>query len=274
MASLEQCLRTGPISPPARELLLGLIAEEPILLSLKTDGRILLQKREAWAKITEKFNAHNMGPQRSEVQLKKVWERLKVKAKKSKADLKREVFKTGGGDSPPDMTSDCEQVLTLLGDDINDIGNPYDDDALPSQPKSNHHGRLIRFSRSLVRARSDIWCELVSSEPLAPTPDEEQGGNKVGETIVPASPVRMTSRQRRAGRWKAGEDVEVREIVKASTSRDDEFQNKRAKLMDMQLRYMELKLEEAEARKEEAKEKALEAKMYRLIAEKEHANFT
>ncbi|XP_050706450.1 uncharacterized protein LOC126991828 [Eriocheir sinensis] len=197
-----------------------------------------------------------MGPQRSEVQLKKVWERLKVKAKKSKADLKREVFKTGGGAPPPDMTSDCEQVLTLLGDDINDIGNPYDDDALPSQP------------------RSDIWCELVSSEPLAPTPDEEQGGNKVGETIVPASPVRMTSRQRRAGRWKAGEDVEVREIVKASTSRDDEFQNKRAKLMDMQLRYMELKLEEAEARKEEAKEKALEAKMYRLIAEKEHANCT
>ncbi|XP_050704966.1 uncharacterized protein LOC126990388 isoform X2 [Eriocheir sinensis] len=256
MASLEQCLRTGPISPPARELLLGLIAEEPILLSLKTDGRILLQKREAWAKITEKFNAHNMGPQRSEVQLKKVWEQLKVKAKKSKADLKREVFKTGGGAPPPDMTSDCEQVLTLLGDDINDIGNPYDDDALPSQP------------------RSDIWCELVSSEPLAPTPDEEQGGNKVGETIVPASPVRMTSRQRRAGRWKAGEDVEVREIVKASTSRDDEFQNKRAKLMDMQLRYMELKLEEAEARKEEAKEKALEAKMYRLIAEKEHANCT
>ncbi|XP_050724432.1 uncharacterized protein LOC127002480 isoform X2 [Eriocheir sinensis] len=256
MASLEQCLRTGPISPPARELLLGLIAEEPILLSLKTDGRILLQKREAWAKITEKFYAHNMGPQRSEVQLKKVWERLKVKAKKSKADFKREVFKTGGGAPPPDMTSDCEQVLTLLGDDINDIGNPYDDDALPSQP------------------RSDIWCELVSSEPLAPTPDEEQGGNKVGETIVPASPVRMTSRQRRAGRWKAGEDVEVREIVKASTSRDDEFQNKRAKLMDMQLRYMELKLEEAEARKEEAKEKALEAKMYRLIAEKEHANCT
>lgn len=127
------------------------------------------------------------------------------------------------------------------------------------------HQLIISFT--LLPARSDIWCELVSSEPLAPTPDEEQGGNKVGETIVPASPVRMTSRQRRAGRWKAGEDVEVREIVKASTSRDDEFQNKRAKLMDMQLRYMELKLEEA-------KEKALAAKMYRLIAEKEHANCT
>ena len=54
------------------------MAEEKILQYRKTDGRVLLEKRIAWARITSHFNAHNLGPKRTEQQLRNVWERLKV----------------------------------------------------------------------------------------------------------------------------------------------------------------------------------------------------
>ena len=71
--------RVSPISPPERELLIGLISDEKILQNRKTDGRVLLQKREAWGQITRHFNAHHLGPKCTEQQLRKVWERLKVR---------------------------------------------------------------------------------------------------------------------------------------------------------------------------------------------------
>lgn len=72
-------VRTSPISPPERDLLLYLIKEAKVLHNKKTDGRASLLKREAWARITRNFNAHNQGPNRTEKQLRKVWERLKEK---------------------------------------------------------------------------------------------------------------------------------------------------------------------------------------------------
>ena len=71
--------RTSPISPAERDLLMGLIREEKILQDRRTDGKVIIQKRAAWVRITRLFNSHNLGPQRTEQQLKKIWERLKVK---------------------------------------------------------------------------------------------------------------------------------------------------------------------------------------------------
>ena len=72
-------MRASPISPHEKEILLGLIMEEEVLQDNKTDGKSVFLKRKAWAKVTQAFNANNLGPVRTEVQLKKVWDRLKVK---------------------------------------------------------------------------------------------------------------------------------------------------------------------------------------------------
>lgn len=60
---------------------------------------------------------------------------LYYRAKKNVAEGKREAFKTGDGVPPAEVPPDSEKVITLLGDNINDIGNPFDCDAMPPQGK-------------------------------------------------------------------------------------------------------------------------------------------
>ncbi|XP_045101889.1 uncharacterized protein LOC123498640 [Portunus trituberculatus] len=166
----NQFIRANPISIPERDLLIQLIRDEKTLENKKTDGKTILQKREAWARITRTFNSHNLGCVRSEHQLKKVWERLKVKAKHEDALMKRELKRTGDGPPPAAVSNESDQVLAILGSDIEDIGNPYDLDAMPSTAKSHRHGRLIRITKFLfgIGDSSTMVCEVVALD----TPQE------------------------------------------------------------------------------------------------------
>ncbi|KAG0724346.1 hypothetical protein GWK47_005204 [Chionoecetes opilio] len=147
--------RTSPISAAERSLLVGMIREEKVLQNRQTAGIICVRKREAWARITTAFNGQNLGPRRTEIQLKKVWDRLKIKAKQEHAVKRREERKTGGGAPPADLPEETDNVLAILGDDIKDLGNQYDDDEMAYSAKSNRHGRLIRFTQSLfVRGKT------------------------------------------------------------------------------------------------------------------------
>lgn len=80
ISNIVAVTRKSPISPAEREALLGLIKEyEHIIMDRRTDGKFVAVKKHTWHKITETLNSLNLGPKRSEQQIKKVWERLKVK---------------------------------------------------------------------------------------------------------------------------------------------------------------------------------------------------
>jgi len=51
------------------------------------------------------------------------------------ATKRRSALRTGGGAPPPDLPQESEKVLDILGPEINDIGNPYDDDGTSSVGK-------------------------------------------------------------------------------------------------------------------------------------------
>ncbi|XP_050707377.1 myb/SANT-like DNA-binding domain-containing protein 3 [Eriocheir sinensis] len=271
----ESFTRTSPISSAEKQMLIGLITQEPILKNRKTDGKLLEQKRRAWARITQHFNAHNMGPKRTEGQLRKIWEKIRVKANQEDARQKREIFRTSGGTPPKVLTPETEQVLSILGTDIQDIGNPYDHDAMSSQATSHRHGRLIRFTKSLFvreNSYSTALYEVVHlKEPAAPplpTPAEEptlEERNSVAEPEVSSCPSSSGKRRQRSAR-RALQDHELYGTPggESASNKKEEMQRrfleKRDALMDLQMQQMQVRLEEAKQRREEAKESWEEAK--------------
>ncbi|KAK3869366.1 hypothetical protein Pcinc_025322 [Petrolisthes cinctipes] len=111
-----------------RDLLLELLAKKKIIHVRKTDRKIFGAKQEAWTQIVEEFNVQGLGPKRTLQQLKSAWERIKMRAKKVKADNRRESMKTGGGPAPKDLPEDDNKVLDILSEEIDDIGCDFDCD--------------------------------------------------------------------------------------------------------------------------------------------------
>lgn len=60
---------------------------------------------------------------------------LHFRAKQDLATLKRECMRTGGGSPPADLPKESDQVLTMLGTDLHDAGNLFDNDAMPAMCK-------------------------------------------------------------------------------------------------------------------------------------------
>ncbi|KAK4327498.1 hypothetical protein Pmani_002053 [Petrolisthes manimaculis] len=71
--------RTSPMTAGERDIFLNLIREEKVINDRRTDRRIVVLKNHAWKRVTDGFNAAGLGPKRTIQQLKKAWERLKVK---------------------------------------------------------------------------------------------------------------------------------------------------------------------------------------------------
>ena len=54
---METYKRTSPIGVVAKDFLIDIIKQEQILHNKNTNGRIVLLKKQAWARVAEKFNA-------------------------------------------------------------------------------------------------------------------------------------------------------------------------------------------------------------------------
>ncbi|KAF5302058.1 hypothetical protein FQR65_LT19133 [Abscondita terminalis] len=99
----------------------------------KTDTVTWTDKEIAWSSITKQFNAISPGNTfRSKEPLKKLYENKKKEARRSAANEKREVLKTGGGpatqvikDPAMDILLDITNSKTIVG-----LDNPVDGDAL------------------------------------------------------------------------------------------------------------------------------------------------
>ncbi|KAK4324165.1 hypothetical protein Pmani_005168 [Petrolisthes manimaculis] len=87
---------------------------------------MIFKKNTAWTEVTTIFNAGGYGPQRSQQQLKKIWENSKGKAKKDHAAYKREVMRTGGGTPPKKEDDETAKVLGIISGKLDDLGNDFD----------------------------------------------------------------------------------------------------------------------------------------------------
>lgn len=130
---MENAKKRAPnFSSKEKNALLNIIYNfKSIIECKKTDAVTWRQKDEAWEKITSNFNAQLPdGCSRSKDSLRKLYDNLKKNARKTVAEEKKDMFKTGGGTpdtGPVDLTT--ELVLDIVNPKtIYGLENPYDSD--------------------------------------------------------------------------------------------------------------------------------------------------
>lgn len=122
--------RASNFSSFEKNLLLVLMEEfGKIIEDKKTDSVTSEKKEQAWAALAEKFNgATGIKEARDKGQLKGCWKNLKAKAKTDKAEERRQMFMTGGGEYRDNIDPLTEKVSSLIPQQISPLSNPYDDD--------------------------------------------------------------------------------------------------------------------------------------------------
>lgn len=126
--------RAPNFSSKEKNVLLNIVyAFKSIVECKKTDAVTWRQKDEAWNKITANFNSQLPdGCSRSKDSLRKLYDNLKKNARKTVAEEKKEIFKTGGG--TPD-TGPIDHTTELVLDIVNPktvygLENQYDSDRI------------------------------------------------------------------------------------------------------------------------------------------------
>ncbi|KAH7970166.1 hypothetical protein HPB49_000557 [Dermacentor silvarum] len=117
-------------SEEERAVLLELLSRHrSVVENKRTDAASVSRKRQAWEKIEDEFNCrHNVTP-RKWIQLKKCWENLKDKWRRTNAEDMRERFATGGGTPPPSqMTDELQRVGDIASHMAVRLPNPCDSD--------------------------------------------------------------------------------------------------------------------------------------------------
>ncbi len=146
-----------------RALLLDLIEQRKNIIEAKENTTsVNLKKVNTWKEIAQIFNNTYPTENKTILQIKDVYKRLKIKAKKTATIRKRNLNATGGG--PPinlPLTSIDEQLQRIDSSLIDEIVNPYDDDA--TIEKEN--------SPSMEEARSAVSQASGVVPALPPTPE-------------------------------------------------------------------------------------------------------
>lgn len=101
-----------------------------ILESKKNDFRCIKKKNDMWKVLTEEFNSQNGVSKRDQKQLKKCWDNIKSRAKKTLSKERRETKLTGGGNQPPQADESARAVASIIPSQIESLDNRYDDDAI------------------------------------------------------------------------------------------------------------------------------------------------
>ena len=108
--------RVSPMGPIDKVLLSEIIKDWKDDIEAKgSDATTVDKKNKAWTDICKKFNSSSKsGIERSGKQLRKCFENMKAAAKKANASHKREVYRTGGGPMPKQMSELDEQMIDTL----------------------------------------------------------------------------------------------------------------------------------------------------------------
>ncbi|KAF6204838.1 hypothetical protein GE061_019001 [Apolygus lucorum] len=123
----------------------------------KSDVNSQMEKKRAWDVITADFNSSGQFPNRSVVQLKRLWENVKARRKAQLSAEKRERFKTGGGPSAQIADEDAE--LDSLGVDV-EIVDAFDSDTGRLAPRSVEVVGMDEIQENMI-----YECNVVHEEP-------------------------------------------------------------------------------------------------------------
>ncbi|KAK3850273.1 hypothetical protein Pcinc_043010 [Petrolisthes cinctipes] len=109
--------RVSPMGAMERDLLKVLVGKEKVIHVKRSDRRYVIAKQAAWQRVTHKYNSHGFGPRRTLRQLKKAYERIKIRAKHDKV---RDTMKTGDDSATPDLPDDPCSVFDLATAELQD----------------------------------------------------------------------------------------------------------------------------------------------------------
>ncbi|KAL1474299.1 hypothetical protein MTO96_038083 [Rhipicephalus appendiculatus] len=117
-------------SEEERAVLLDLLSRHrSVVENKRTDAASASRKRDSWEKIEDEFNSrHNVTP-RKWTQLKKCWENMKDKWRRTNAEDMRERFASGEGTPPSsEMTDELQRVGDIASQMAVRLPNPCDSD--------------------------------------------------------------------------------------------------------------------------------------------------
>ncbi|XP_055856074.1 myb/SANT-like DNA-binding domain-containing protein 4 [Episyrphus balteatus] len=124
--------RTSNFSKAEEEKLINLaLQKKSILENKKTDAITSKQKDAAWEALAENFNATSEGQLRTGKVLKDKYNNIKRALRKSKADLRKEIFLTGGGPPPPTQKEQSpllNELSDVMGISVDGLASRNDDD--------------------------------------------------------------------------------------------------------------------------------------------------
>lgn len=159
-----------------KTVLLELIdSRKDVIENKQNDGKMVLKKNSEWEKITTEFNASHGVHQRTCIQLKSLWKNMKSRTKTAVARDRREKAKTGGGpQADTELDSLHTAISTMLPQQINSIGNEFDDDAalhgdLDKNPSPNKEVRYtnekmsvdVYYVNYIINIMYDIYFEIL-----------------------------------------------------------------------------------------------------------------
>ncbi|XP_029660585.1 uncharacterized protein LOC115234001, partial [Formica exsecta] len=105
--------------------------EKNIIENKKTDNVSTKDKENCWINITKKFNSDCISGHRDMSCLKNCWDNLKKKTRKHYAEIRSELFKTGGGKMNIIEDPIAEMVKNIIQPSVEGLQNRFDSDYMP-----------------------------------------------------------------------------------------------------------------------------------------------
>ena len=167
-----------------------------VLESKKTDSYTNKKKVQVWQEIANKFNSHS-NCQRTVTQLKGVWKRMKIRAKKDVSAHQKARKVTGGGAEVPPVDVSSQVIAEMLPGDFKVPENPYDDDAdEQDEGEGDQHS-----SQPALSPAPDNEDEPAQKRPARQSTSAASSKDVAASTPEPAEPgpSRTTGRKRQSG---------------------------------------------------------------------------
>ena len=115
--------RRKPLSTIEQELLIELVEKFKKELESKRNDTRSIEKKKLWIEIADTFSSTPGTEKRDSKQLKKSWENLKMKAKKTVAHEKKEKMRTGGGSFVSQLDATTERIEAMIPEQMHPLRN-------------------------------------------------------------------------------------------------------------------------------------------------------
>ncbi|XP_077259125.1 uncharacterized protein LOC143895690 isoform X1 [Temnothorax americanus] len=106
-------------------------SKKHIIESKQTDAVTIKEKEKCWLDISREFNSRCILANRNVASLKNCWDNLKKRTRRHFAEVRKEVFATGGGKMTIPDDPIAERVKSIIQPSVDGLKNPFDSDHVP-----------------------------------------------------------------------------------------------------------------------------------------------